>query len=211
MHTNREIARLVLSLPESERAALAVRLLASLPNRPGSLDDTTAAQIQRELDLRKEPNLMRYTFKVDASYHLPRKVTGIGIVIHASDQRGKNGRVIDQVAELYAGVPPNMPEKFAVLRALELARVRNYQKVIIRSDCREVRKPLSVDLENKTRAIRDPVHALILEHAACLQEVRFPYHPRRKNGDAHKLARHAVRELQPKPCPGIFRDGIWTK
>ena len=49
-----------------------------------------------------------HIFKVDASYHLKRKVTGIGIVIHETDKPKKNGIVIDEISELYLDIPSNV-------------------------------------------------------------------------------------------------------
>ena len=139
-----------------------------------------------------------HTFKVDASYHLKRKVTGIGIVIHETDKPRKNGQVIDEISELYLDVPAGVTEKFAVFRALEIALLRNYEIVRIRSDYNSMRKQLKKDHIVNTGHERDDLHGLILRLAQRFKEVKFLYQPRRKNQVAHRLARKAVEERLPQ-------------
>ncbi len=141
---------------------------------------------------------LRHTFKVDASYHLKRKVTGIGIVIHETDKPRKNGIVIDEISELYSDIPANATEKFAVFRALEIACERNYEIVRIRSDYNSMRKQLKEDHKMNAGHEREDLHGLILRYAKRFKEVKFLYQPRRKNHAAHRLARKAVEELIPQ-------------
>ncbi len=51
---------------------------------------------------------------VDASYRAERGVTGIGIVLHATNQPGRAGPVIAWIAEAHTEVPVNAIELFAV-------------------------------------------------------------------------------------------------
>jgi hypothetical protein len=156
---------------------------------------------------------LRYTFKVDASFHLPRQLTGIGIVIHARDSAdppSKPGSAIEQIAELYAGVPPNASEKLAILRALQLAFQRGYGNVSIRSDCNDLRRRLKEDHAASRGEPRKGLDGLILWHARQFREIHFPYHPRRKNQEAHRLARYAVSAMRPKPCPEFFLPSAST-
>lgn len=147
---------------------------------------------------------LKYTFYVDASYDLKRRVTGIGIVIHETDQPRKNGPVIDEISELYSNVPAGEIEKFAVFRALEIASERNYEILRIRSDYNCMRRKLKEDHKANTGHDRDDLHGLILRYAKKFKEVKFLYCPRRKNQMAHQLARKAVKELSPQKTGAAF-------
>ena len=192
-----------MKLNPRDRAALAKRLLASVDLPADAAEGAHGSPSPS----RSAARALRYTFKVDASYHLERQVTGIGIVIHArdaSDPPSKPGSVVEQIAELYAGIPPSASEKFASLRALELAQQRGYVNVSIRSDCNNLRKRLKEDHTSHRRHAGHGLDGLILRHARQFEEIHFPYHPRRKNHEAHRLARYAVSELSPRPCPQMF-------
>jgi ribonuclease HI len=204
----REVQKLAMKLPEAQRAALAAQLLASLPKPAGVENEARAEGLGSKIELQPEPNRLRHTFKVDASYQHERKVTGIGIVIHATERRQGNGKVIEQIAELYEGIPPSLTEKFAILRALEIGRERGYTLVSVRSDYNHLRHLVKEDVQSTKQHSDEPVHNAILQNARQLKEVRFPCHPRRKNQEAHKLARKAVRELEPKPRPAILNGGV---
>jgi len=99
-----------------------------------------------------------------------------------------------------------MPEKYAILRALQLAAERQYPGVIIRSDCNAMRKQLKHDLQSQDGYNKDVVHQHIIAYSQQFEKIQFPYHPRRKNYEAHTLARYAVHELSPQPRPEMFRD-----
>lgn len=153
---------------------------------------------------------LKYTFNVDASFHLKRRVTGIGIVIHETDQPRKNGPVIDEISELYSDVPAGEIEKFAVFRALEIASERNYEILRIRSDYNSMRRKLKKDHKANTGHDRDDLHGLILRFAKKFKEVKFLYCPRRKNQIAHRLARKAVKELSPQKTSTAFSMKQWN-
>ena len=193
-----------MKLNPRDRAALAKRLLASTDP---PVDATPIIAASANTQDPRAGGTLRFTFKVDASYHPERQVAGIGIVIHArnaSDPPSKPGSVVEQIAELYAGVPPCAAEKFAILRALEVARQRGYVNVSVRTDCNDLRRRLKSDNAANHGHCRNGLDGLILRYAREFQEIHFPYHPRRKNQEAHRLARYAVSELTPRPCPEIF-------
>lgn len=153
----------------------------------------------------KEPmSRLKYTFNVDASYDLKRRVTGIGIVIHETDQPRKNGLVINEISELYSDVPAGGIEKFAVFRALEIAYERNYEILRIRSDYNSMRTKLKEDHKAGTGHERDDLHGLILRYAKKFTEVKFLYCLRRRNQIAHRLARKAIKELVPQKTGAAF-------
>lgn len=158
----------------------------------------------------KPMSRFKYTFNVDASFHLKRKVTGIGIVIHKTDQPRKNGPVIDEISELYSDVPAGETEKFAVFRALEIAYEREYEIIRIRSDYNTMRRKLKKDHKADTGHERDDLHGLILRYAKKFKDVKFLYCPRRKNQIAHWLARKAVKELVPQKAGTAFLMKQWN-
>jgi ribonuclease HI len=204
-----DIEELALSLPQSQRAALAIRLLASAPGFLHTMGEALAAESRRSPEPAQIQRERSYTLEVDASYHMKPNVAGIGIVIHTNQKSHGPSEIIDRIAELYAGIPPSMPEKFAILRALEIASERKYQVINVCSDLNHFRESLELHttgngVPTNSGFTRDPVHGLILEYTKQFHAVRFPLHPRNKNQEAHKLARYAVRELKPKPCPAIF-------
>jgi len=141
---------------------------------------------------------LKHTFIVDASYNLERKVTGIGIVIHETYKPNRSGIIVAEISELYANIPVNVSEKFAVFRALEIACERNYQIVHIFSDYNSMRKQLKYAYEKKTMINGDNFHTQLLNHANTLKDVKFKYKVRRKNQMAHRLAKNAVTDLNPK-------------
>lgn len=149
---------------------------------------------------------VRLTAIVDASYRAERAVTGIGIVLHATDRPGRAGPVIARISELHMGVPAGAIELFAVFRALELARERGYRRVKVRSDYNYMRRKLKQ--EHAAGRIGDPntLHGKTLMLARTFDHVVFAYQPRRKNGVAHRLARVATTEEpsveSDSSCPG---------
>jgi ribonuclease HI len=159
-------------------------------------ENTSPADIDNSVP--KPMSRLKYTFNVDASYDLKRRVTGIGIVIRETDQPRKNGPVIDEISELYSNVPASATEKFAVFRALEIASERNYEILRIRSDYNCMRTKLKEDHKAGTGDEREDLHGLILRYAQKFTEVKFLYCRRRKNLMAHRLARKAVKESIPQ-------------
>ena len=117
----------------------------------------------------------KHTFVVDASYNLQRKVTGIGIVIHESDRPKRNGSIIDEISELYNNIPSSDSEKFAVFRALEIARNRNYRIVHVFTDYNYLKKHLKAAYERKISTGGDLILEKILQLANGFQEIEFKY------------------------------------
>jgi ribonuclease HI len=142
---------------------------------------------------------MRHTFRVDASYDARLGVTGIGLVLHRrSDCGRRDGELIAAVCEAYLDVPAGLGEKFAILRALEIAKEMTLPDVKIRSDCNRMRTELHRDHRARTGQDRDDLHGLILRLALAFQRVHFAWVPRHKNQQAHRLARQAARSLPPR-------------
>jgi ribonuclease HI len=142
---------------------------------------------------------------VDASYRAERGVTGIGIVLHATDRPGRAGPVIAQISERHRGIPAGMIELFAVFRALELACERGYRCVKVRSDYNYMRRQLKRDHAAGHIADPDSLHGKTLLLARTFDHVAFAYQPRRKNGVAHRLARLANSEQAPPPPQELFQ------
>ena len=134
---------------------------------------------------------------VDGSYDHSRRVAGIGLVLHETRRRGRNGVVTDRIAEAYADVPSGLAEVFAVVRALEIARDRGFSIVRVRSDYNPMRRKLKREHRAQSGRDRADLHGLALRLAAAFAEVEFAYQPRRKNQNAHRLARLAAQQLEP--------------
>jgi ribonuclease HI len=128
---------------------------------------------------------------VDASHRVESGVTGIGIVLHATDQPGRAGPVIARIAETHTDIPASSIELFAVFRALEIAHDRGFQRVRVRSDYNVMRRRLKTDYRAGHPANDGSLHGRTLMLARMFDDVVFAYQPRRKNGAAHSLARSA--------------------
>ena len=149
---------------------------------------------------------------VDASYDIQRQITGIGIVVHQTNKPKRNGVVIEQILEAYSGVPASTAEKFAVLRALEIALERGYQIIKVRSDYNTMRRKLKKSYKALTiHSETDDLHSIILRLAKTFREVKFAYQPRRRNQNAHILAKRALKEKEPQKRPDIFKLGSSEK
>ena len=144
------------------------------------------------------PELVRHTLVVDASYNLPRGVTGIGIVHHATDRPRRDGPVIGTYSEAYVGVPAQQTEEFALLRALEIAATYGATRVKLRSDYSHLRRQLKRDHRQSAQPPGADLRSTILRLASTFAELKFDYVARRKNGWAHRLARIAVASQPPK-------------
>lgn len=131
----------------------------------------------------------KYTFIVDASYD--SRIIGIGIAIHQADKPKRNGILIDQLSEAYKGIPPRIIEMFAVYRALEIGKEREYKIIRVRSDYNQMRKKLKNAYKEEIGFTRSDLHGEILRLAKYFELVQFAYKPRRKNQMAHVLARRA--------------------
>lgn len=145
----------------------------------------------------------KHTITVDASHDRAKDVVGIGIVIQVTDKSRKRGAIIGRHSEAYQGLHSGCMEKFAVLRALEIASELDCRFVKVRSDCNSMRTRLKKDHKESTGQGGDDLHGAILRLAAQFDEVKFAYVPRRKNQIAHFLARKAVQEETPQTRPVI--------
>jgi len=77
---------------------------------------------------------LRHTITVDFSGDHERQIAGIGIVIQESTKRGRRGPIVVELAEAVEGIPLREGEKYAVLRALQIASERGFRDLKIRSD-----------------------------------------------------------------------------
>jgi hypothetical protein len=73
-----------------------------------------------------------------------------------------------------------------------------------------MRKTLKKDHASGTGLDRSDLHGGVLNLAAQFQEVKFAYVPRRKNQEAHQLARKAVNECTPLRR-NMIMNGLTTR
>lgn len=143
---------------------------------------------------------LRHTITVDFSGDHERQIAGIGIVIQESTKRGRRGPIVVELAEAVEGIPLREGEKYAVLRALQIASERGFRDLKIRSDYNAMRRRLRENYAKKVQP-REDLDGRIFELAAEFDRIHFAYVPRRKNQRAHTLARRA-RSLPPRTEPG---------
>jgi ribonuclease HI len=137
-----------------------------------------------------------YTFRVDASFDR-HGITGVGLVLRATQKSGRDGGVIASYGEAYADLPTHAGEELAILRALEIAAEQGYRFVRIRSDCNQNRTALKESYEADVGSDRRGLQGRILRVARQFDQVKFAWIPRRKNQEAHHLARKAVQDCRP--------------
>lgn len=134
----------------------------------------------------------KLTIRVGVSHDAARDVLGIGLVLHQTDRPGRNGPVVAEIAETHEGVRRDF-ERFAVLRALEVARDRGVRHVKVRADS-PARRRLKKDHRAGVEADERTLHGRILLLARTFTEVKFAWQSPRKNQAAHALARKAVHQ-----------------
>jgi ribonuclease HI len=166
-------------------------------NKLGVLPAFSSGDSQR---LGKEPDWeaadrpVWYTFRVDASFDRQRGITGIGLILRATNKKGRDGQVMARFSEAYTGLPDSVGEQFAVLRALEIAAEAGCRMVRIRSDYNSMRTALKDGYRAGRGQERRSLQGMILRLAREFDEVKFAWIIRRKNHEAHCLARQAVLE-----------------
>jgi ribonuclease HI len=141
-----------------------------------------------------------HTFRVDASFNKQRGITGIGLVLQATNKAGRDGAVVARFSEAYMGVPIQAAEQFAVLRALEIATERGYRLLRVRSDYNQMRIVLKDDYRAGVVPVVQDEHNLrgmIFRLAQEFDQVKFAWIPRRRNQEAHSLARRAMLQGVP--------------
>ena len=134
-----------------------------------------------------------HTLTVDASVGNGNQLVGIGIVVQERSVSRRRGRVVDRITECHQGIRPGMAEEFAVLRALEHAKERGFSRVKIRSDYNQMRRALHEQHRRQSVPSGTGLRRRILELARSFEYVHFAWVPRRKNQQAHVLAREARR------------------
>jgi ribonuclease HI len=92
---------------------------------------------------------------------------------------------------------------FAVYRALEIGKEREYKIVSVCSDYNQMRKKLKNSYEARIGFNRNDLHGEIMRITRNFELVQFAYKPRRKNQMAHTLARRARHNEIP-----IIRDDL---
>jgi ribonuclease HI len=148
---------------------------------------------------------LRHTITVDFSGDHEREIIGIGIVIQESRQRGRRGPIVDEFSVAVCGVAFGEGEKYAVLRALEMAAKRGFKDLTIRSDYNAMRRRLKKSYREGGSSTEEGLDGRILELAEQFDRVHFGWVPGRKNQRAHHLARRA-RTLPPEQSEGYAGD-----
>ena len=143
--------------------------------------------------MRRRLHSPRYTIFVDASFNGDEDLTGIGMAIHCAAIAGRNGEIVDRIAEGHLNIVHSQGEAFGILRALELSRERGYRIIRVRCDYNSLRRSLKEDHQKGRVSRHSAYYADILEIARSFDEVKFGYVPRRKNQNAHRLSRLAAK------------------
>ncbi|MBI2218139.1 MAG: ribonuclease H-like domain-containing protein [Candidatus Rokubacteria bacterium] len=123
-------------------------------------------------------------------------MTGIGIVVQERVGVGGRGPIVEEIVEAHGGIPPGAGEKFAVLRALQIAKERGFTRLKVRSDSNRMRRQLREHHRAGLDREGDDLHREVLRVAAAFAWIDFGYVPRRRNQVAHRLAR-AGRTKEP--------------
>lgn len=106
-----------------------------------------------------------HTFRVDASFDKQRGITGIGLILRATNKAGRDGEVVARFSEAYIGLPIQAGEQFAVFRALEIASDRGYRLLRVRSDYNQMRMVLKADFQAGVVQDEHSLRAMILRLA----------------------------------------------
>ena len=138
-----------------------------------------------------------HTFRVDASSDREQGITGIGLILRATNKAGRDGAVVARFSESYIGLPIRAGEQFAVLRALEIAFERGYRLLRVRSDYNKMRIVLKDDYQAGAVQEEHNLRGVILRLARKFDQIKFAWIPRRRNQEAHFLARKAVVQSTP--------------
>ena len=137
------------------------------------------------------------TFRVDASFDKQKGITGIGLILQATNKAGRDGTVVARFSESYIGLPIQAGEQFAVLRALEIAFERGYRLLRVRSDYNQMRIALKHDYQAGVVHEEHNLRGMILRLAGKFDQIKFAWISRRRNQEAHFLARKAVLQSAP--------------
>lgn len=155
-----------------------------------------------------------HTFRVDASFDNQQGITGIGLILRATNKAGRDGAVVARFSESYIGLPIQAGEQFAVLRALEIAFERGYRLLRVRSDYNKMRIVLKDDYQAGVVQEEHNLRGMILRLARKFDQIKFAWIPRRRNQEAHFLARKAVLQSTPvvrEDVERFFESGSISK
>jgi ribonuclease HI len=122
-----------------------------------------------------------HTFRVDGSFDKQRGITGIGLILRATNKAGREGAVVARFSESYIGLPIQAGQQFAVLRALEIAFERGYRLLRVRSDYNQMRKVLKDDYRASIVQDGPNLQGMILRLAQGFDQIKFAWIPRRSN------------------------------
>ena len=141
-----------------------------------------------------------HTITVDASRDSGTGLTGVGIVIQARINKTGRGPILEEVFEVHED-PSAACEGLAILRGLEVAMLRGFSRIKMRSDSNPLRTKLRKALRSGSLTRLNDVQSKILALAREFAWVDFGYVPRRKNQIAHRLA--SVARLEALSVRGI--------
>jgi ribonuclease HI len=151
-----------------------------------------------------------HTLTVDASYDVATCVVGVGIVIQSRAGGSGRGPIIDRIAEAHIGLSHGQGEMFAVLRALETARDRGFTRIKLRSDYNSMRRNLRERFRSGAAGKND-LQQKILDLARQFEWIDFGYVPRRKNQNAHLLARRGRFTVPGSEPEAALTDNAGTQ
>jgi ribonuclease HI len=159
-----------------------------------TFESEVSRTLKPRLNANAVPRPVWHTFRVDASFEYQRRITGIGLILRATNKKGRDGQVLATFCEAYIGFPDGIGEPFAVLRALEIAAEAGYRLVRVRSDYNSMRRALKEAYQAGRGQDWCGVQGKILRLAREFDQVKFAWIARRKNHEAHRLARRGVHQ-----------------
>lgn len=136
-----------------------------------------------------------HSWRVDASENRRPGIVGIGLVLRLNTRKGGRGAVLKELKEAYADVAPGAGEALAIYRALELSLQFGFDCVQVWCDYNALRRKLRGALRSNAISGLSPRNAMILARANEVGLVQFRYVPRRRNYEAHILAREAALSM----------------
>jgi len=142
-----------------------------------------------------------HTLSVASSYNRNTGDVGIGIIIRERRLESKNSPIIEEIKEAHIGIGDGRHDVFAILRAIQIAILRNYKRIRISSDSgslrraiqRALERPQTVKLSNQNIRREE-----ILGLSCNFDSIDFSSISRRKNGRAHQLARKVIGMMRRK-------------
>lgn len=119
------------------------------------------------------------------------------MVLHGTALPGGVGFSCLRFAEAWDSVHASVVEEYAIFRALEVAKGLDLGDVRVRSDHNDTRRRLKRLHASPPEDVCSALTAAMLRLAAGIPNLRFSYQARRKNHEAHLLARYAAQVSAP--------------